>query len=136
MASFMKYYEALYKVVFGLCTKAEMGYRPSWVGQFEWSSNLLVAIKTLTYWRHRLRNQNPTVVSKKLEKELNIKYTPLLINTIQQMVNSIQQILTEIQQTSREYRKDHLEALAQNYASQHNMSSQQAIIELISCEES
>ncbi len=135
VACIMRKYEAIDKEVFGICTKAEKKCIQSVAGNYDWSPNLARAIKTLSYWRHRMRNSSRTVVSTKLEKELNIKYVSLSKDTIQQMVNSSRELLTEIQKESREHRRDHLEALAQQYANQHSMTSQQAILDLLAHEE-
>ena len=136
IANIMLKYERLDREIHGICTKAEKGCRPAWAGSFEWSPKLVYAIKTLTYWRHRMKYKDRTVVAKQLEKELNLIYQPLSQEVIQQMVTTSRQLLSDIQQTSREHRQEHLEALAENYASQHNMTSQQAVIDLMSHEDS
>ncbi len=136
LAGIMQKYESIDTEVYRICLKAEKGCRPTWSGNCEWSPKLATAIKTLTYWRYRMKHQQRTVVSRRLEEELNINYTPLSVSVLNQMVASSREILTDIQKTDRECRQDHLELLAQKYALQHNRTSQQAIIDLLSHEES
>ncbi len=106
-----------------------------WAGQYDWSLDLARAIKQLTYWRYRLRYQTHTLGMIKLEEELDIKYTELSHQTIHQFINDSKVKLKEIQQKAQSSRKAHLEACAQQYANQHNMSVQQAITDLIAHEE-
>ncbi len=135
-ASIMRQYEAIDKEVFGICTKAESKCRPSWAGNFEWSTQLARAIQELQYWRCRLRDEYETVIIKKLGMELQIEYTKLSKVVLQVMVDTCRDKLTEIQSNARKYRQDHLDSVAQKYADQNNLSKQQAITELLSHEES
>ena len=43
------------------------------------------------------------------------------------MINEWRGKLTLIQQEARKHRQDHLEALAQNYANQHNLTQQRRL---------
>lgn len=52
------------------------------------------------------------------------------------MLNDSKRLLTEAQQHARQNRQDHLEALAQSYANQNNLSVNRAILELMSHERS
>ena len=135
-ASIARHYEALDKEVFGICMKAEQKCKPKWAGPFEWSPKLTHAIKVLRYWRYRIKNLDETEYITVLGNQLNIKYTKLSKPTIQIMVNDSRQKLTEIQQNSRRYRQEHLEEVATNYAELNNLTKQQALIELLSHEES
>ena len=136
VAHIMRQYEAIDKEVLGICQKAERKCRPAWAGKHEWSPSLARAIKELQYWRYRLKEKDETVVTKNLGKELNIKYTPLSQFVIHMMINKGRATLTEIQNNAKQHRKDHLDLVAQNYAAQNNLSKNQAILELVSHEES
>ena len=107
LANIMQKYERLDRGIHRICLKAEKGCRPAWAGSFEWSPKLVYAIKTLTYWRHRLKYSDRTVVAKQLEQELNLIYQPLSQEVIQQMVTTSRQLLSDIQQTARECRQEH-----------------------------
>ena len=135
-ASIMRQYEALDKEVLGICQKAERKCRPSWAGKFEWSPALARAIKDLQYWRYRLKETDETPVTKRLGDELNIKFTPLSKLVINMMINKSRATLTEIQKDAKKHRQDHQELVAQKYAAQNNLSKHQAILELVSHEES
>ncbi len=135
MAGIMNAYETLDREVYGICMKAEKKSRAEWAGQFDWSPALVQAIKTLTYWRYRLRNSNRTALTRNLETELGIPYVPVSKCTIHQFINDSKLKLKEIQTNSRKYRQDHLVACAQQYANQHSLSVQQAVNELIAHEE-
>ena len=135
LSSIMRQYEALDKEVFGICSKAEQKCKPTIAGRYEWSPTLVQAIKQLRYWRQRLRHNHSTPLIEKLGTELQIKYIKLAREIIQQHVECSKAYLKEVQTEARKYRQDHLEEVAQQYAEQHQMSKQQAIIELISHEE-
>ena len=130
----MKAYESLDREVYGICKKAEKKCKPEWAGRYEWSPKLACEIKTLNYWRHRLKHKEHTIVQQRAEKELNMKYVTLTDCTIHQMINDSKGRLRAIQQESRKYRQEHLEELAQNYANQNNLSVNRSILELMSHE--
>ena len=132
----MDQYEKIDREVIGICKKAEAKCKPSWAGTYEWSPALATAIKTLSYWRHRLKTNTESVVVRKMGKQLQIPYVALSQCTIHQMINKSKNKLREVQENAREYRKSHLEALAVQYANQNNMAPQRAITELIAHEES
>ncbi len=135
VASITRQYENLDKDVFGICKKAEHKCKPSWAGPYEWSPALAKAIQELRYWRYRLNNTEETEFIKVMGKKLDIKYTPLSKFVLQMMVNESRTRLTEVQTNSRKYRQDHLEGVARQYAELHNMSKQQAVVELLAHEE-
>ena len=135
-ASIMRSYEALDKEVFGICKKAEKKCRPSWAGKYAWSPILARAIKELQYWRYRLKTQEETVLTTKLGEELEIPFTPLSRSTIQSMINKSRELLTDVQKEAKKHRQDHLDSVAQNYANQNNLSKHQAVLELLSHEDS
>ena len=135
IGSIMRQYEALDKEVFGICTKAEQKCKPTYAGKFEWSPALARAIKQLRYWRHRLRTDTKTIIVDQMGEELDIPYEQLSTFVIQQMVNISRETLKNVQKDAQQHRKNHLEELAQMYADQNNLSQQQAVIELLSHEE-
>ena len=131
----MSIYDKLDREVFGICTKAEKLCRPTIAGNYEWSPKLAFGIKTLSYWRHRLKHSTETPIIKKLGNELKILYTDLSETTIHQQVNDSYVKLKEIQKEARKHRQQHLSDLADKYARQHNLSQTTAITELLSHEE-
>jgi len=132
----MLQYNKLDREIHGICTKAEKECRPDWAGKYEWSPDLAKAIKTINYWRHRLREANETSTIKNKGQELGILFTPLSKGTIHQLLNDSKKKLREVQQKSRTYRQKHLEELATQYATQNNMTTQRAVLELLAHEES
>ncbi len=77
LAGIMTLYEEIDREVFGICLKAEKKCKAAWAGNYEWSPQLVTAIKRLRYWRHRVKKEEETAIVKKLGKELNIKYNKL-----------------------------------------------------------
>ena len=134
-AEMMRQYNKLDAEVFGICTKAEKRCKAAWAGKYEWSPKLVEAITQLRYWRNRLRQNGETAIIKKLGQQLNIPYTELSHFVIQQMINTSQQRLRDVQKEARVHRQNHLETIAQKYADQNNLSKNQAILELLSHEE-
>ncbi len=131
----MKQYEAIDREVYGICQSAEQQCKSAYAGRYEWSPTLDTAIKTVSYWRHRLKRNEETIVIRQLGKLLNIPYVSLSKCTIHQMINDSKVRLIEVRQKSREHRQNHLEALAEQYAHQNSTSRQRAIVELIAHEE-
>lgn len=119
-------YEKLDAEIFGICQKAEKLCKQDWAGKSAWSPKLAAAIKHISYWRYRLRHKERMLISRNYEQELSIKYVNLLKATIHLMINKWRGKLTNIQQEAKKHRQDHLEALAQNYANQHNLTQQRA----------
>ena len=134
-ATIIKKYEAIDKEVYGICVKAEKKCKPTIAGRYAWSPRLDKALRTLRYWRYRARSAEETAMIKKLGAELDIPYVPLSSESIQQMISDGKVELIEIQTKSREVRQEHLETIAQLYADQNNISQQQAVVEIMSHEE-
>ena len=132
----MRRYNQIDKEVLGICQKAEKQCRRDWAGQYEWSPALATAIQRINYWRHRLKHEGETEVSTKMEKDLNLEYTPMTKQCLYQKLDKSRKELREIRKKARENRQEHLEKLAEQYAMQHNLSHQQAIIEILAHEDS
>ena len=133
--SIMTQYERIDRDVHGICTNAEKRCKPSFAGNHEWSPVLARAIKTLNYWRQRLKHRSETTLIQHMGAQINMPYTQLSEDTIHQLINDSKQTLKAIQERAREHRKDHLEELATSYANQHSMSTQRAVVELVAHEE-
>ncbi len=131
----MQQYDLLDREVFGICQKAEKKCKPAWAGKFEWSPKLAKTINHLRYWRLRVNKDRETTQIKRLGEVLSIPYTQMSKCVKQQMVNIYRAQLTEVQKNDRQHRKDHLTEVAEKYAEQNQLSTQQAIIELLTHED-
>lgn len=131
----MKQYDSIDREVFGICQKAEKQCKPAWAGNYDWSPKLVTAIKHLRYGRLRVREERETAQIKRLGDELSIPYTQMSKCVWQQMANIYRAQLTEVQQNDRQYRQDHLTEVAEKYAEQNQLTTQQAIIELLTHED-
>ncbi len=131
----MKKYEAIDKEVHGICSQGEKHGKTSWAGNYTWSPKLVTAIKKISYWRLRLRSQFETVAIKHAGTELGIIYTHLSQSEKQHKIQENRGNLSKTQSDSRNHRQDHLHELATSYAAQNNVSTQTAVLELISHED-
>ena len=127
-------YEKLDTEIFHICLKSEQKCRPTVSGRYSWSPKLAQAIKRLAYWKARQRYENENAVIVKLGEESEIMYTHCSPEEILQKVNESRHYLIQIQQESISHRQEHLEKLADSYATQNNVSKVHAIRELISHE--
>ena len=128
-------YNKLDREIYGICQKAERRCRPEWAGKYAWSPELAKAIKVVNYWRYRWKHPGEMTGIHYRGREVNIPYVPLSHVTIHQFLNDSKKNLRDVQMKARELRQHHLEELATQYAAQNNLSTQQAILELMSHEE-
>jgi len=136
VANIMRKYEAIDKEVLGICRKAERNCKPTWAGRYEWSPKLATAIKNLRYWHYRLKHGSETILIKKMGIDLQIKYEILSPAELKNRIERSRAELAEVTTNARKYRQDHLEQVAEQYASQNNLTQQQAVLELLSHEQS
>jgi len=130
----MKKYEKLDKEIFHICRKAEQLCRPNVSGRHKWSPKLVLAIKTLSYWRARRKYGQNNAVVQHLGKEAKIEYEYQSNAEIISHIDNSRENLTIIQQESIKHRQQHLQDLADKYAKENNISRSTAVTELMSQE--
>ena len=130
----MKKYEKLDAEIYRICLKAEKRSKSGPHGKAEWSPALASAIKNISYWRARKKYQSENLVIKKLGTETGIAYEPVSIETIHENIWRCKQTLNEVQKNSVRHRREFLDDLAAKYAHENNLSTAQAVQELISHE--
>lgn len=135
IAQIMTKYDQLDREVIGTCNKAEQRCKPTIAGKYNWSPKLTTAIKSLPYWRQRLRSKEETFVISKLGQDIEIEYVSLSRAILTQKVTESRQQLKHIQSKTHKHRQSQLEELAHCYAEQNNVSQQTAIQELILSQE-
>ncbi len=130
----MKTYEILDGEIFHICKKAERGCTKTYSGRYQWSPRLVNAIKTLAYWKARLKYNTVNKLIQKLGMESGVSYDHQSDNDIRKNILQSRESLREIQSKDIQHRRDHLEAIANTYAVENNVSKANAISELISHE--
>ena len=129
-----KRYEKLDKEIFDICRTAEDRCRKSVSGNYHWSPALAKAINNLTYWRSRKKFPDENNLITHLGKKADIQYQILTHDDIQSNINQSMAALKEVQKNSLKHRQQHLEDLADAYASENNLTKANAIKVLLSHE--
>ena len=93
-------YHNLDRDVHSICIKAEKCCRPEWAGKLDWSPDLVKAIKTLNYWRARLRVEGETPEIQHKGQEVGIVYVKLDMDIIHQKILDSKRQLTEVQKNA------------------------------------
>ena len=130
----MKAYEKLDVEVHTICLKAERQCKAVNNGKWDWSPALHTGIQELSYWRARLKYRHENLVISQLGKQTGIEFIELTEQLIREKVFQSRLRLEEIQKNSVHLRRNHLEARAEIYASENNLSKAQAVQELVSHE--
>ena len=129
-----KKYKQIDSDVHGICKNAEKLCRRTISGPYKWSPILITGIKTVTYWRHRLKTDKENPLLRKLGEELKIQYQKLKKAEIKTKIKESREALENLRKNAVKHRCDHLQNLAKNYATQNNVSMNTAINELIAHE--
>ena len=130
----MKKYEKLDNEIFHICRNGEKKCKGNRNGSHKWSPKLSLAIKTVTYWQARKKYEGKNRLIEKLGKEINLTFEYKTEEEIRTNLNNSRAELAKVQQDSVKYRKEYLEARANKYANENNMSKANAINEIISHE--
>ena len=131
----MKTYEKLDSEIFHICNKAEKKCKTTFSGRYKWSPALSKAIKTLAFWKAKQKyGDKNKVLLKKLARDADIAYIDQLDENIPWNIQKSRDNLKHIQDNAVQYRRAHLEELANRYASDNNLTKANAVSELMSHE--
>ena len=129
-------YEKLDREIFYICRKAERRCRTTKSGTRPWSPRLATAIHTLAYWRARKKYSFSNELITKLGIKAGVEFEELSDREIDMKIQDSCHELQTVKKEAIEHRQAHLDALAENYAAENNMTKSNAIQELIMHESS